>query len=189
MFVVVAVKPVTAELWPALLDLFGRGGASNGCWCMYWILGPDYHRRSRELNRRALEHAATDGPPPGLVALDETEKALGWCRLTPRAELPWLNQRVTEVDDLPVWSVPCFYVRRSARGLGVMTALIEGALAHASASGAPAVEAYPVDTSVPGSTRNVFTGTVEVFEKAGFTVVARPQASRPIMRYDLTRRS
>ena len=41
---------------------------------------------------------------------------------------------------------------------------------------------------MPGSTRNVFTGTVDAFEKAGFTVVARPQAARPIMRYDLTRR-
>lgn len=181
-----AVKPVTAELWPALVDLFGRGGASNGCWCMYWLLGPDYHRRPRELNRQALERAATDGPPPGLLALDESGTALGWCRLTPRAELAWLDERRTAVDDLPVWSMPCFYVRRGARGQGVMTALIEGAIEQARASGAPALEAYPVDTSVPGSTHNLFTGTVAGFEKAGFTVVARNHAARPIMRFDLS---
>jgi GNAT superfamily N-acetyltransferase len=188
-FAVVAVEPVTEELWPALVDLFGRGGASNGCWCMYWILGPDYHRRSRQLNRQALERMATNGPPPGLLALDETGTALGWCRLTRRAELAWLNQRFPPVDDLHVWSLPCFYVRRGVRRTGVMTALITAATEHASASGARAVEAYPVDTSVPGSTRNVFTGTVSAFARAGFTVVARPHPARPIMRYDLTGRS
>jgi hypothetical protein len=34
------VHPLTSEHWPALEDLFGRAGASNGCWCMYWRLGP-----------------------------------------------------------------------------------------------------------------------------------------------------
>ena len=59
---VVAVEPLTDELWPALLDLFGRGGASNGCWCMYWILGAEYHKRPRSQNQEALHDAAVDGP-------------------------------------------------------------------------------------------------------------------------------
>jgi hypothetical protein len=66
-----------------------------------------------------------------------------------------------------------------------MTALIEGAVERARSSGAPAVEAYPVDTSVPGSSRNLFTGTASAFEKAGFVVVARHGTSRPVMRFDL----
>lgn len=185
---VVAVKPVSRDLWPALADLFGRSGASNGCWCMYWILGAEYHRRPREENKQALHRAAMAGPAPGLLALDRTGTALGWCRLTPRAELTWLNRRrdLAPVDDLPVWSLPCFYVRRGLRHQGVMTSLIDAAVQHAGDSGAPAVEAYPVDTSVPGSTRNVFSGTTDAFEKAGFTIVARRSADRPIMRYYLT---
>jgi GNAT superfamily N-acetyltransferase len=184
--IVVQTVPVTAEVWPALAGLFGRGGASNGCWCMYWILGPDYHRRARELNRDALRQSATDGPPPGLLALEGDGTALGWCRLTPRADLPWLSDRLPRVDDMAVWSLPCFYVRRGTRRLGVMTALIERAVEEARAAEAPALEAYPVDTSVPGSTRNLFTGTVSVFEKAGFAIVARQGTARPIMRYHLT---
>jgi hypothetical protein len=31
-----AILPLTPDLWPALEDLFGKWGASNGCWCMYW---------------------------------------------------------------------------------------------------------------------------------------------------------
>jgi hypothetical protein len=36
------VRAVTSAQWPALEDLFGRSGASNGCWCMYWRIGPRY---------------------------------------------------------------------------------------------------------------------------------------------------
>jgi GNAT superfamily N-acetyltransferase len=182
---VVMVEPVTEESWPELVDLFGRGGASNGCWCMYWILGADYHKRQRSLNQDALRRAATDGPAPGLLALNAARTALGWCRLTPRADLPWLNTKkdLAPVDDLPVWSIPCFYVRSRARGQGVMTALITAAVERARAAGAPAVEAYPIVTSVAGATRNVFPGTADAFERAGFRVVARRAPDRPIMRY------
>jgi hypothetical protein len=44
------IRPLTAETWPALEDLFGRAGASNGCWCLFWRLGPGYHRRPRAEN-------------------------------------------------------------------------------------------------------------------------------------------
>ena len=36
------VSSLTAGRWPALEDLFGPAGASNGCWCMYWRIGPRY---------------------------------------------------------------------------------------------------------------------------------------------------
>lgn len=180
----VAVRPVSRELWPALEDLFGRAGASNGCWCMYWILGAEYHKRPREENKAALRREAIEGAAPGLLALDQTGRAVGWCRLTPRAALAWLNHRrdLAPVDELPVWSVPCFYVRRGFRGRGLMSSLIDAAVDHAREAGAPALEAYPVDTSVPGRTRNVFPGTVPAFTRAGFTVVARRRPDRPIMR-------
>lgn len=185
---VAAVRPVSRELWPALEDLFGGGGASNGCWCMYWILGAEYHKRPREQNKQALHHAATEGPAPGLLALDQAGQALGWCRLTPRTELAWLNRKrdLAPVDDLLVWSMPCFYVRPGFRGRGVMASLIDAAVERARDAGVPALEAYPVDTSVPGSTRNLFPGTVSAFSRAGFTVVARRRPDRPIMRHNLS---
>lgn len=36
------VTPLSLPQWPALEDLFGPAGASNGCWCMYWRIGPRY---------------------------------------------------------------------------------------------------------------------------------------------------
>lgn len=185
---VAATEPLREDLWPALVDLFGPGGASNGCWCMYWILGAEYHKRPRAMNEQALRIAAELEPAPGLLALDDSGTAVGWCRVTPRVQLNWLNARgeFPPVDDVAVWSVPCFFVRRGCRREGVMALLISGAIEHARAGGAPALEAYPVDTSLPGATRNIFSGTVAAFEEAGFVVVARRNATRPIMRYDLT---
>ncbi len=180
------IRPVTPDLWPALEDLFGEHGASNGCWCMYWRIGSTYHKRPRWQNKKALREVVRGGPPPGLLAFDG-DVPVGWCQLTPRDALPWLNRArlLTRVDDLPVWSISCFYVRRGYRKQGVMAALIAAALKVAKRANAPALEAYPVDTEQPKSTSNVFTGIASTFVHAGFETVARRVPHRPIMRHDL----
>ena len=116
------------------------------------------------------------------------ELAVGWCEVAPRADLPWLDRSryLRPVDDLPVWSVPCFYIRRTHRGQGITNALIEAAVAMAGAAGAPALEAYPVDTQVPGHTGNLFPGIAATFARHGFTVAARHKPDRPVMRRPLT---
>jgi len=180
------IRPLTPSQWPALEALFGKGGASNGCWCMYWRIGPAYHKRPRSKNKRAFHRIVKESPPPGLLAFDG-ERAVGWCQLTPRLDLSWLprKQPFQPVDDLPVWAISCFYIRRGYRRRGIMTALILEALKVAKRANAPALEAYPVDTGVPGSTSNVFPGTASTFRRLGFRTVARRLPSRPIMRHDL----
>jgi hypothetical protein len=55
------IRPLTPDLWPALEDVFGKGGACNGCWCMYWRIGSEYHKRAREKNRRAFRDIVKHG--------------------------------------------------------------------------------------------------------------------------------
>jgi hypothetical protein len=55
-----SVRPLTPDLWPALEDLFGKNGACNGCWRMYWRLGPAYFERHRENNRSALRKIVSE---------------------------------------------------------------------------------------------------------------------------------
>jgi hypothetical protein len=66
------IQPLTPFLWPALEALFGKGGASNGCWCMYWRIGAEYHKRPREKNRIAFRRIVKHGPPQNREARSAT---------------------------------------------------------------------------------------------------------------------
>src|SRR2546425_3936217 len=178
------IRPLTPELWPALEDLFGSRGACNGCWCMYGRIGAAYRKRPGDKNKTAFQEIVKGGPPPGLIAFDG-ERAVGWCQLTPRDELPWLDRtwRLKRVDDIPVWSLSCFYVRIGYRRKGVTSALIAAALKAAKRAKAPALEAYPLDASKTPSASG--TGYASTFARAGFKIVARRVPPRPIMRHDL----
>jgi GNAT superfamily N-acetyltransferase len=178
------IRPLTPDLWSALEDLFGENGACNGCWCMYWRIGAAYRTKPRERNKEAFREVVKRGPPPGLLAFDG-DLAVGWCQLTPRDALPWLDRawRLKRVDDEPVWSISCFYVRKGYRKRGVTSALIAAALKAARRAKAPALEAYPLDADLTPSASG--TGYASTFARAGFKTVARRVPPRPIMRHDL----
>ena len=179
------IQSLTPNLWPALEDLFGDNGACSGCWCMYWRIGKAYGKRPRAKNKRAFHEIVKKGPPPGLLAFDG-DLAVGWCQLTPRDVLPWLDRawRLRRVDDVPVWSISCFYIRKVYRSQGVPAALIAAALKTAKSADAPALEAYPLDATLTNSSS--WTGHASTFARAGFRIVARHTPPRPIMRRDLT---
>jgi GNAT superfamily N-acetyltransferase len=179
----ITVRPLTLDLWPDLETVLGEDGG-KGCWCMYWRIGAAYRRRPRADNRAAFKAIVTEGPPPGLIAFDGGV-AVGWCAVTPRADLPEIARqwRLASVDASPVWSLSCLYVRKGYRRRGVTRALIDGALAAAKAAGAPALEAYPFDRALSPSATG--TGFASTFVQAGFREVARRIPARPIMRHDL----
>lgn len=177
------IYPLTPERLPAVEDLFSEQRVVNCCWCMYWRIGSAYRQRPPEVNKAAFCALVEAGPPPGLLAFDG-ERAVGWCQLTPRHALPWLerSRQLQRVDEAPVWSLSCFYVRKGYRKRGVTGALIAAAIEAARRAGAPALEAYPLDAALSSSTS--FTGYMSTFRRAGFKIVARRAPSRPIMRYD-----
>ena len=180
------ILPLTRDLWPALENLFGEKGACGGCWCMYWRIGQAYRRNSPKANKAAFKRIVEEGPPPGLIAFED-DLAIGWCQLTPRQALPWLDRtwESKPADDGPVWSISCFYIRKGYRRRGVTSALISAALKAAKASGAATLEAYPLDATLSPSSTG--TGYVSTFKRAGFKIIGHRTPPRPIMRYDLSR--
>jgi len=177
------IEPLTTSRWSAFADLLDQSGPAGRCWCVA-PMSIDYRRRPVASNRAALRTAVEQGPPPGLLAF-HGELAVGWCRLTPREAVPGLDRsfRTRRVDDVPVWSISCFYVRKGHRREGIMTALISAAIEYARAAGAPALEAYPLDGVVSPSATN--TGYASTFARAGFSEIARRSPERPIMRIQL----
>ena len=176
----IVVEPVDAERWPDLETLFGRAGADNGCWCLYWLLGAAYHRRDRAQNRQDLS-AQVVAARAGLLAYRDGHP-VGWARLTPRSELAWLTARFAAFDfgRDDAWALPCFFIARGARGSGVMRSLIRSAADWGRSSGVP-IEGYPVDADASGATRNRFTGVLSAFLDEGFGVAGRLSDDRVVV--------
>ena len=187
------MEPLGPGNFPALEKLFDEGGDPRWCWCTFWRLrSKEWSASSPTRNRSMLRDLAGREVAPGLVALRD-RRAIGWVGLGPREDFDRLeHSRVRpRLDDLPVWSVLCFVVSKSARGEGIARRLLDAAIDYARDRGAPAVEAYPV---VPAGERidaaKAYTGVLSMFEDAGFREVREvesPTATvrRTIVRLDL----
>lgn len=180
-----AVHPLTAERWPDLETLFGRHGAFLGCWCAYWRLRhKDFGETSAAEHKAVLHQRASSGSPPGLLGYLDDEP-VGWVSVEPRERFAaFEHARVyTAVDDTPVWTVTCFYVREDVRGRGLTGRLLEAVKAHVHEHGGIAVEGYPeepaelADTGTPG-----YMGLIPAFERAGFEPIAELSNGRPVYR-------
>jgi GNAT superfamily N-acetyltransferase len=181
------VHPLTPDRFADLERLFGPRGACAGCWCMWWRLPrAEWQAGKGEGNRRGLEAYVRAGSIAGLLAYDG-EVPCGWVAVEPRAAYPRLarSRSLAPVDERPVWSITCFFVARSHRGRGVTRALVEAAAAHARAHGAPALEAYPVDSRARLGDAFLYTGAASTFRALGFEEVARRSPTRPLVRLEL----
>ena len=179
------VRALTPSRLAALEELFGPKGGCGGCWCMWWRFPASvYERQKGEANHDSLRDLVARRRPVGVLGY-LGRRAVGWCAIAPRADLPRLDASrvLAPVDDEPVWSVGCFLIARDVRGSGHSVALLEGALEFATSKGARWVEGYGHD---PGPERYsatfAWTGFAETFRRAGFVEVARRSPKRPIFR-------
>jgi GNAT superfamily N-acetyltransferase len=158
---------------------------------MWWRMpSNEFDRVGGPAKRSSLKGLVERRRVPGLLAYRDGEP-VGWVSVAPREEFGRIERSNTlaRVDDTPVWSIVCFYIPRSQRGEGVGRALLEGAVEHVRSRGGRTLEAYPIDT---GRDRrpaaDIFTGTLRMFEAAGFREVAR-RGRRPIVRRRVRARS
>ena len=186
----VVFHPLTPDRWSDLETLFGKNGAYGGCWCMWWRTSrAEFGRQGNEGNRQALKAITEAGEVPGVLAYVVNQPA-GWCSVAPREAFPSLERSRTlkRVDDLPVWSVVCFYTARPYRRKGLMAELLRAAIEYAREHGAQIVEGYPIDPKHPDLPPvSSFTGILSVFQEAGFVEVARRSEKRPIVQYVIER--
>lgn len=172
--------PLTSDCWPDLVNLFEHHGNPGYCWCMTWrATSAEYKQLDSDGRKRALHALVKDSIPIGVLAYRDGEP-IGWCSIAPRETYTRLEKSTTlkRIDDRPVWSVVCFFVRRGMRGQGLALQLLRAAVEYAAEQGARIVEGYPVK---PGQSYQ-FMGSPAIFKAAGFREVTRAENDRPIVR-------
>jgi GNAT superfamily N-acetyltransferase len=184
-------EPVTADRFDDFADVINPRRRASHCWCLsHRIPAGDIEALGGGSREQAMRRICERQPPGVVTYRDGTP--VGWCSIGPRADIPRLasSKLMRPLDDVPVWSIICVVVRGGFRRQGVTGHLLEGAVAHAAAGGAPAVEAYPVDPPGRMDLTMAFVGTRAMFERAGFEVVGRTDAvasklPRLVMRREL----
>ena len=178
-----------AGRWDDFASLLVPGKrAAGGCVCMH------YRNSSLPLPGRIahMRGLCDSEPGPGVLAFVDGRVA-GWCSIAPKGTYRALvnSRTIPHVDDADAWSAVCFVVRPGFRRRGLMHELLDGAVGHARASGAIAIEGYPVE---PEGDRidqtSAYVGTVGLFEAHGFRRVQQTTGrsggkSRWLVRRDL----
>jgi GNAT superfamily N-acetyltransferase len=180
--------PATPDRWKDIEALFGERGACGGCWCMAWRLSAsEFDENKGEKNRTIFCSIVKKGTEPGVLAYAGGEP-VGWCAVGPREDYPRLERSKVwaRLDDQPVWSITCLFVKKPFRNRGLSAQLIEAAAKLAKKQGVKIVEGYPQELKgkrLPDAF--VWTGLSSAFLKAGFQEVARRSDKKPMMRKTL----
>lgn len=153
---------------------------------MFWKLTrKEFEAGKGEANQFAQKANVALGNVPGLLAYVDGIPA-GWMAVEPRSAYPGLarSRILAPLDEVPVWSVPCFYVDKRLRGRGLTIGLLHAAAEYVKLQGGKVLEGYPVDTQGQENKPAVFvyTGLLSAFLQAGFHEAGRRSATRPIMR-------
>jgi GNAT superfamily N-acetyltransferase len=172
----VEVRPATGRWDDFASFMVPRKPGGGGCVCM------SYRNSSLDMPGRIAHMRTLCGsePGPGVLAYVDDQVA-GWCSVAPKSTYRALvnSRTIPHVDDADAWSVVCFVVRPGFRHCGLMHQLLAGAVGHAHAMGATALEGYPVD---PGGERvdqvSGYVGTVRLFEAHGFSRVRQAAGRR-----------
>ena len=175
--------PLTPARWEDFEKLFGPNGACAGCWCAWFLMtNREFTESKRDGHKELMRTLVHSGVEPGLIAYADGVPA-GWVALAPRENYKRLatSKIMGPVDDLPVWVLPCFFIHRDYRRMGLMEKLLEVAVETARSKGVKTLEAFPVEVEQHVSSTSLFPGKVEVFYRFGFHEVARRE-NRPFLR-------
>jgi len=180
-------EPLNESNWFKFVQLFGEKGACGNCWCMYYRLNKtDFLEGKHEGgNKEAMHQLVLGNQPTGILGFYE-EQPVAWCAFAPREHYLKLEKsRVHKrIDSNPVWSIPCFFIDKSFRNIGVSVELLKGVINYAKEQNIKIIEAYPAIPTVdrlPDSF--VWTGLYKSFERAGFEIVDHTSKNRPMVRY------
>ena len=180
-------EPLTRKNWSQFVELFGNKGACGNCWCMYYRLTKSGFNEGKtdDGNKDAMKKIVWEDKPAGILGFYDG-LPVAWCAFAPREDFIKLEKsRVHKpIDDKKVWSIPCFFIDKKFRRLGVSVELLKGVITYARENGIKIIEAYPtIPTQEKLPDSFAWIGLYKSFERAGFEIVDRTSVNRPMVRY------
>ena len=192
-----STKELTKNTLPDFERLFKKHPAPGAfmCWCMY-------HQRARPLsaskqplsrvkraarNRQQKRELVENGCSHGILVYSK-EEPVGWCQYGSKEELPRIDNDRSyrkldpEGDIRRLWRITCFVVDKKYRKRGVAGAALIAALEAIGNKGGGLVEAYPI---IRWGAYREYLGTVSMFKKEGFKIVAPFGKSNVVMRRNI----
>jgi GNAT superfamily N-acetyltransferase len=181
-------KELAATNWKQYEELMGEKGGCGNCWCMYFRLPYKIFQENKpDGNKKLIKKLANNDMPLGLIAF-MNKKPFGWIALAPREDYIRIeSSRVFKrIDDKPVWSITCFFIKKEYRRMGLSHQLIKGAVDFAKKKKIKILEAYPAipyNEKVPHPF--LWVGVLSSFIKNGFKIVKQSSKSRAMVRLEL----
>lgn len=153
---------------------------------MWWRLKRSlYVKQKGSGNKNNFKKIVNSGNVPGILAYSKG-KPIGWCSVDKRESFPVLERSriLKKIDDKPVWSIVCFFVKKEFRRKDVTVDLLKATIKYVGKCGGKILEGYPIDPK-NGKYPDTFAfiGLASAYEKAGFKEVIRRSSTRLIMRY------
>jgi GNAT superfamily N-acetyltransferase len=156
---------------------------------MYWrqLKGESWASLKGSPNKRRFKKLVLEKKAHGAIAYCDG-LPVGWVSFERRVDLYKLDRAPSfkcdgGEDTHEVWSVACFYIKPDFRSKGVASQLLEYAVSYLKKRGAKIIEGYPVKNSskkIPAAF--AWTGTVALFERAGFCAVGSRTGGKQRMR-------
>lgn len=172
-------KPVTPGNWDDLEKFFESKGGPHHCWCMVWRKMDTGKKRTSKTDKKdTFKNYVFGNHPVGILCYDGTE-AVAWCSVAPQETYRNFSNGYPEDH---VWSLVCFFIKRTYRQKGLMKKLIQAAIDYSRKNGARYLEAYPVDADAPSYR---FMGFRPAFERSGFEYIHKVGKRRNLMVFKL----
>jgi hypothetical protein len=176
-------KELDPATWADFQRLFAPGRGWSFCACMLYQRGCHLDARSFPDRASALDQNQAEkralvdtGRAHGILVYEDSDP-IGWCQFGPPEELPLpgaarLDGRIPPLGAGVRWRITCFVTVIRQRRRGVASTALRSALQAIRKRGGGLVEAYP--TLTPHNPNWAHAGTVSLFEREGFSIVARP---------------
>jgi acetyltransferase (GNAT) family protein len=179
------LKPTT---WPDFESLFAKhNGVWGGCWCMFYHTKGEFLTKGHgPANKKSKKALVKKGRTHGIIVYSG-KTPVGWVQYGPKPELPRLDASKTyqsvslDSKEKKLWRITCFFVDRETRKRGVAGFGLNAALTSIKKKGGGLIEAYPSTKPDKGSSL-MWSGTVSMFENAGFEMASQLGKSSVVMR-------